>query len=116
LPLLFSHFVVNGQLPIERFVELTSANPARLNGIYPRKGATMPGSDADIAIWSREGSHELTTADLHMATDYTPFEGTRLSGTLETVMVKGHLAFSNGSIHDDATSRGEHAPAFPLRW
>lgn len=51
LPLVFSEYVVARVLPVTRFVELTSTNPARTNGLYPRKGNVMPGSDADIAIW-----------------------------------------------------------------
>jgi len=109
LPLLFSHFVIEQQLPIERFVELTSTNPARLNGIYPRKGAILPGSDADISIWSREGSHVLTNTVLHMSTDYTPFEGSIVRGTLEMVLVKGQPAVHQGEfLHP--TARGVHVP------
>lgn len=114
MPLLFSHFVLEKHLPIERFVELTSTNPARLNGIYPRKGAVLPGSDADISIWSREGSHVLSSNDLHMATDYTPFEGSVVRGTLETVLVKGQVTLRQGEFLD-STARGEHVPAEPLR-
>lgn len=112
LPLLFSQFVLEEQLPVERFVELTSANPARLNGIYPRKGAVMPGSDADIAIWSREGSRVLSSADLHMATDYTPFEGSLVRGALESVLVKGQVVVHEGTLHEP-TVRGAHVPGRP---
>jgi dihydropyrimidinase len=80
LPLLFSEGVQKGRITLERFVELTATNPAKLYGLYPRKGTIAVGSDADIAIWDREREVTLTNANLHHATDYTPYEGMRLRG------------------------------------
>ncbi|MFI5718748.1 dihydropyrimidinase [Nocardia sp. NPDC051750] len=113
LPVIFSHYVDGLGLSPSRFVELTAANPARTNGLYPRKGSLMPGSDADIAIWDPELEWTVTTGDLHMATDYTPYEGRRLRGKPVTVLVGGFVVVEDG-ILVDATPRGRHLQADPL--
>jgi dihydropyrimidinase len=107
-------FVRPGRLSWERFVEVTAAAPARLNGIYPRKGSLLPGSDADIAIWDPTAARTITTAELHMATDHTPYEGRRVLGWPTTVLVGGHVVVDGARVVDD-TARGRHLPAAPLR-
>ncbi|WP_230591715.1 dihydropyrimidinase [Rhodococcoides fascians] len=113
LPVIYSHYVDGLGLTASRFVELTSANPARTNGLYPRKGSLMPGSDADIAIWDPKLEWTVTTETLHMATDYTPYEGHRLRGKPVTVIVGGEIVVQNGELVD-ATPRGRHLEAAPL--
>ncbi|OZC72028.1 dihydropyrimidinase [Rhodococcus sp. 15-725-2-2b] len=113
LPVIYSHYVDGLGLTASRFVELTSANPARTNGLYPRKGSLMPGSDADIAIWDPELEWTVTTESLHMATDYTPYEGHRLRGKPVTVIVRGEIVVHDGELID-ATPRGRHLEASPL--
>ena len=91
LPLVLSE----GRLPLQKFVELTSTNPARLYGLYPRKGALVPGlSDADLTIWypSME-PFLLTNADLHHACDYTPFEGRSLRQWPRYTIVRGNVVW-----------------------
>ena len=75
VPLLFSEGVGKGRIDIRRFVELTSANPARIYGLYPRKGTIAVGADADIAIWDPDKEVEITNDILHHNVDYTPYEG-----------------------------------------
>jgi dihydropyrimidinase len=77
LPLLFSEGVSKGRIGIEEFVRLTSTNPARLMGLYPRKGAIAVGSDADLVIWDPAKRVVLTNALMQHAIDYTPYEGRR---------------------------------------
>ena len=91
LPLVLSE----GRLPLQKFVELTSTNPARLYGLYPRKGALVPGlSDADVTIWypSME-PFSLTNADLHHACDYTPFEGRSLHQWPRYTIIRGKVVW-----------------------
>lgn len=104
---LFSQFVADQGLPVSRFVEMTAANPARLHGIYPRKGSLLPGADADIAIWNPIERFRVENADLHQATDYTPYEGRTLTGRPTTVIVGGRVVVDGGRLVD-GTPRGRH--------
>ncbi len=74
LPYLFSEGVAAGRISLQQFAALSSSNAARLFGME-RKGALLPGYDADIAIWNPEETREVSLADQHDAMDYTPFEG-----------------------------------------
>jgi len=113
LPVVFSEYVSRGALPVTRFVELTAANPARVNGLYPRKGTLMPGADADIAIWDPAAEWTITSDALHMATDYTPYEGREVTGRPRTVLVGGRVVVQDGELVD-RTPHGRHLPAAPL--
>ncbi|MGI5217995.1 dihydropyrimidinase [Nocardia sp. CA-290969] len=113
LPVIFSHYVGGLGLTPSRFVELTAANPARTNGLYPRKGSLMPGADADIVLWDPDLEWTVTTEALHMATDYTPYEGLRVRGKPVTVLVRGTVVVHDGNLVD-ATPRGRHLEAAPL--
>jgi dihydropyrimidinase len=109
MAVIFSEFVVRRGLPLERFVELCCANPARANGLWPRKGAILPGSDADLAVWDPATTRVVRSAELHMATDYTPYEGIEVSGWPETVIVGGRVVVEGGRLADAV------APGRPLR-
>jgi len=113
LPVIFSTYVADLGLPVTRFVELTATNPARTNGIYPRKGTLMPGSDADIVIWDAATRWTITAPALHMATDYTPYEGMSVTGRPSTVVVGGRVVVDDGKLVDP-TPRGTFLAAGPL--
>lgn len=98
LPVLFSEFVATGLITPERFVAVTSANPARLNGLYPRKGVIAAGSDADIIIVDPDATGTIDSARLHMATDYTPYEGLSVRGRIDTVIVRGLPVIADGVL------------------
>jgi len=109
LPVAFSHFVAERRLALSRFVELTSANPARLNGLYPRKGSLMPGADADLVVWDSENRWTLEAAHLRQATDYTPYEGRQITGSPRSVVVGGRLVVHEDKLVD-ARPLGRFAP------
>lgn len=113
LPVVFSRFVASGALDPRKFVELTASNPAKVNGLYPQKGALMPGSDADIAIWDPSFRWTITSDALHMATDYTPYEGIEVTGRPETVIVRGRVVVDGGELVD-GSARGRHVRAARL--
>jgi dihydropyrimidinase len=115
LPVLHDAFVASGRITWERFVEVSAANPARLNGIYGRKGTLHPGADADVAIWDPRAPRVIRSADLHMATDYTPFEGRAVAGWPTTVVVGGRVVVDDARLLETA-ARGRHLPAAPLRF
>jgi dihydropyrimidinase len=113
LPVIFSEYVVGQGLPVTRFVELTAANPARANGIYPRKGTLLPGADADLVLWDPAQRWTVTAPALHMATDYTPYEGMELTGRPVTTIVGGRVVVHDNHL-TDPTPRGRHLPAHRL--
>lgn len=113
LPVAFTELVKQRGLPVERFVALTSTNAARLNGIYPRKGVIAPGSDADLVLIDPEVSRTVTAAELHMATDFTPYEGRELSGWPSTVIVAGKVVL-DGGVFDGEAVRGRALVSAPI--
>lgn len=91
LLILWSYGVNTGRITPNEFVALTSTNPAKIFGIYPRKGSLMPGSDADIAIWDPEKEIEYGVKYAHHRTDYNLFEGWKLRGVVEKVFLRGKM-------------------------
>jgi len=91
LPILWTSAVGTGRLTPERFVELTSTNPAKIFGLYPRKGAVLPGSDADLVIWDPHKKVRYGLALSHQRTDYNLYEGWDLVGYPEKVFLRGRL-------------------------
>jgi dihydropyrimidinase len=84
------------KLPLQKFVEVTSTNAARLYGLYPKKGAILPGvSDADLTIWYPPGKLEvtLTNSMLHHNVDYTPFEGRKLDQWPRYTILRGKVVW-----------------------
>ena len=96
LQLLYHHGVNEGRLTVNRFVELVSTTPARLFGLYPRKGVLAPGSDADIVIWDPQADHLISAATHHMRVDYSMFEGFRVRGNARAVLSRGDVIVDNG--------------------
>jgi len=91
LPVLWSTGVRVGKLTAGQLVALTSTNPAKIFGLYPRKGALLPGSDADIVIWDPEKKVRYGVALSHQRTDYNLYEGWELTGYPEKVFLRGKL-------------------------
>jgi dihydropyrimidinase len=91
LPILWTYGVRAGRLTPNQFVALNSSNPARIFGLYPRKGALLPGSDADIVIWDPEKRVKYGVALSHQRTDYNLYEGWELVGYPEKVLLRGQL-------------------------
>jgi dihydropyrimidinase len=86
------HFGVReGRISLNRMVELLCTNPAKLFGLYPRKGTIAVGSDADIVIFDPEKPHTISAATHHSKSDYNLFEGTEVIGTPEIVLLRGNV-------------------------
>ena len=96
MPLLFSEGVGKGRIGLERLVEVCCAAPARLFGLYPRKGTIEPGSDADLAIWDPDRTVRVRWADLHDRVGYTPYEGREIRGFPRTVIRRGEIVVRDG--------------------
>jgi dihydropyrimidinase len=89
LPILWTYGVRAGRITPNQFVALTSTNAAKIFGLYPRKGALLPGSDADILIWDPERRVTYGTAFAHHRTDYNLYENWELVGFPEKVFLRG---------------------------
>ena len=91
LPVMWTCGVRTGKITANQFVAYNSTNPARIFGLYPRKGALLVGSDADIVIWDPEKKVTYGVAQTHHRTDYNLYEGWELTGMPEKVLLRGKL-------------------------
>jgi len=94
----FSEGVAQGRISLERFVEVFSTNPARILGLYPRKGVIAPGSDADLVLWDTQGTRTIRMADLHHEGDYSIWEGWTVRGWPETTILRGKVMVEDGRL------------------
>jgi dihydropyrimidinase len=90
--------VRTGRFSLNRMVELLSTNPAKLFGLYPRKGTIAPGSDADIVVFDPERRHLVSAATHHSRVDYNLYEGTEVTGSPEIVLLRGNVLVENGAL------------------
>ena len=91
LTILYSEGVAKGRISLPKMVELTSTAPARLFGLAPRKGSLAPGSDADIVLFDPSIEWTMSQDTLHMASDYTAYEGLEVTGKVAKVFSRGEL-------------------------
>ncbi len=96
MSLVYDGGVRAGRISLNRFVELTSTAPAKIFGLFPRKGTIAPGSDADIVVFDPRQEMTLSARTLHMRVDYNPYEGRRVTGVPETVLSRGRVVIDNG--------------------
>ncbi|MHB8597911.1 MAG: dihydropyrimidinase [Ktedonobacteraceae bacterium] len=89
--------VRRGLLDIHHFVDLVATMPAKLFGLFPRKGTIAPGSDADLVLFDPERSFTISAANQHQRVDYTPYEGIQVQGVPETVLLRGRVIVNNGA-------------------
>ncbi len=90
--------VAAGRISLNRWVELTSTSPAKIFGLFPRKGTIAPGSDADVVVFDPEKELVLSASTLHMNVDYTPYEGRRVRGATDVVLSRGEVIVENGEF------------------
>jgi dihydropyrimidinase len=91
--------VVAGELSLRRWVEVSSATPARMFGLYPRKGVIAAGADADIVVYDPVRQHTLGVDSHHMAVDYSAYEGMSITGGVSTVLSRGSVVIDGGEFH-----------------
>ncbi len=99
--LLYTYGVRTGRISLEKMAEVLCANPAKLYGVWPRKGVISEGSDADIVVYDPVGEGVITSADQIANVDYSPYEGFAVKGRITRVYLRGHLAVLNGDILAD---------------
>jgi dihydropyrimidinase len=96
VPVTYHLGVAEGRLSLERFVQVVAANPARLMGLYPRKGAIAVGSDADLVVLDPNRRWTVDVADLAMSSDYTPWQGWELQGRVTHTVLRGSVVVERG--------------------
>ncbi|MEQ1756984.1 MAG: dihydropyrimidinase [Vicinamibacterales bacterium] len=96
MSLVYDGGVRTGRISLNRFVELTSTSPAKIFGLFPRKGTIAPGSDADIVVFDPERKLTLSVSTLHMKVDYNPYEGREVTGATDTVISRGRVIIDGG--------------------
>jgi dihydropyrimidinase len=96
MSLIFDGGVNAGRISVNRFVELTSTAPAKLFGLFPRKGTVAVGSDADIVLWDAKKKWTISAKNHHMRVDYNPYEGREVTGVATTVLSRGEAVIEDG--------------------
>jgi dihydropyrimidinase len=88
--------VVAGEITLTRWVEVNATTPARMFGLYPKKGALAPGSDADIVLYDPTATQTISAATHHMSVDYSAYEGQVITGQVDTVLSRGRTVLEQG--------------------
>jgi len=115
LPIMWNAMVTTGKFTINRFVELTSTNPARIFGMYPQKGTLLPGSDADITLWDPAKKVKYGQQIAQHRTDYNLYEGWELTGYPVQVFSRGELVVNHGEWLGRA-GQGRFVPCQPFEY
>ncbi|MVM34479.1 dihydropyrimidinase [Spirosoma sp. HMF4905] len=95
MELLYSEGVHKGKITLNKYVEVACTNPAKIFGMFPRKGTIAVGSDADIVIFDPNETHTLSAKTHHMNVDYSGYEGWELTGKVKTVLLRGTVAIND---------------------
>jgi dihydropyrimidinase len=98
MSLVFDGGVRTGKISLNRWVELTSTSPAKIFGLFPRKGTIAPGSDADVVVFDPNRKQTLSARTLHMKVDYNPYEGRVVTGVSDTVISRGKVIVEDGKF------------------
>ncbi len=102
MELLFSEGVNKGRISLNKFVEVSSTNAAKIFGMYPTKGTISIGADADIVIFNPKKRHVLSVKTHHMNADYSSYEGFKVQGKTETVLLRGKVAIEKNKCNLEA--------------
>lgn len=94
----YTHGVKEGRVDLHRFVDAASTQPAKVFGLFPRKGTIQPGADADLVVYDPNYEGTISAETHHMNVDYNPFEGMRVVGRCEAVTVRGHVQVRDGEF------------------
>ncbi|MDB5250493.1 MAG: phenylhydantoinase [Segetibacter sp.] len=95
MELLFSEGVKNGKISLQKYVEVTSTNAAKIFGMFPKKGTIAIGSDADLVLFNPDQKHTISANTHHMNTDYSAYEGWEVTGKVKTVLLRGEVVIDN---------------------
>jgi dihydropyrimidinase len=111
--MLYSEGVVKRRISLEKMVELVATNPAKIFGLYPRKGAIVEGADADLVIFDPKAKVVVRAAEMHSRADYDPFEGFEITGWPHVTLSRGEPIVSDRTPNARA-GRGMFLPRSPF--
>ncbi|MBN9020279.1 MAG: dihydropyrimidinase [Rhizobiales bacterium] len=114
MPVLWTKGVETGRLTENEFVAVTSTNIAKALNIYPRKGAIVPGADADLVVWDPKLSKTISAANQKSIIDYNVFEGVQVSGLPRYTLSRGEVVWSDGQNSTPQPGRGKFIPRKPF--
>ena len=114
LAVLWTEGVETGRLTLNEFVAVTSTNVARILNIYPKKGALVPGADADITVWDPKISKTISAANHHSILDYNVFEGVEVSAQARYTISRGEVIWAWGQNSQPQPGRGRFVPRPPF--
>jgi dihydropyrimidinase len=97
MELLYSEGVAKGRIGLNKYVEVACTNPAKIFGMFPRKGTIGIGSDADLVLFDPNEKHTITASSHHMNVDYSAYEGWELTGKIKTVILRGKVAIEENN-------------------
>ncbi|MCT4332015.1 dihydropyrimidinase [Paracoccus sp. YLB-12] len=112
MPMLWTHGVGTGRLTPNEFVAATSTNSAKILGMYPKKGAVLVGSDADLVVWDPEAEKTISAGSQQSAIDYNVFEGQKVKGLPRFTITRGVVAVTEGKV-DSRDGHGEFVAREP---
>jgi len=115
MELLFSEGVHKGRITLNKYVEVACTNPAKIFGMFPRKGTIAVGSDADIVIFDPKEKHTISAKTHHMNLDYNSFEGFEIEGRPHVVTVRGKVAARDGQFVGES-GRGRYLEREPTHF
>jgi dihydropyrimidinase len=113
--MMYSEGVRKGRLTLTRLVDVLATAPARIAGLYPRKGALAVGSDADVVVFDPDARRVIRAADLHSACDYDPYEGWDVTGWPDVVLSRGEVVSGRGDF-EAKPGRGRFVPRSATKW
>jgi dihydropyrimidinase len=113
MPVLWTHGVNTGRMTMNEFVAVTSTNIAKILNIYPKKGAVLPGADADLVIWDPKATKTVSAETQISVIDYTVFEGQKLKGLPRMTLSRGEVCWQDGKV-TAKTGRGKFVARAPF--
>jgi len=109
LRLIYDAAVSENRMSLERFVEVCAATPAKMFGLYPKKGTIAVGSDADIIVWDPTTESKMSVEVNHMGVDYSAYEGREVAGKIDMVLSRGRVLIEADEYHG-APGDGDFLP------
>jgi dihydropyrimidinase len=113
MPVLWTHGVNTGRMTMNEFVAVTSTNIAKILNIYPKKGAVLPGADADLVIWDPKATKTVSAETQISVIDYNVFEGQKLTGLPRMTLSRGEVCWQDGKV-TAKTGRGKFVARAPF--